>query len=349
MKKISFLVVIAMMMLLNGCMGIKFLTVETEEPAQLRLPSNVHSVLIVNNVVQQPDDIGHQTFKNGSTVPNKQRASSDSVAIYYTEALSQFLGEEKSFSSVQYLTRPLRQDNEFEQESLIEPEQMNKLRKLSGKGGADAIISLDKLMMETTKLERFEQQGYMYSTLVAKLESTIRVYMPTMEGKIPLIQYQDSLVWEGFEIPDNKAIAEYTLPTREEAMKELAVHAAEKMTNIFAPHWEKQNRWYYTLSNSLMKEGEVFAEAMKWQKAAEKWEAYYNKENNTLKQAKAASNIALAYEMLGDLEASYKWISTSNSLFEKVTNKNSLERKRALFYQLEIERRKSKDNRIDMQ
>ncbi len=348
MKKISFATAIAFLMLLNGCMGIKYLTVETEEPAQVKLPKYIRSVLIVNNVVQQPDTIGHYILKPGSLFPQKSKASSDSIAIYYTEAMSQFLGEENYFSSVQYLTEPLRKDNDFEHESPIEPEQMKRLRALSGKGGTDAIISLDKLNMETSKFERFEQEGYTYANLVAKIQSTIRVYLPTLEGKIPLIQYQDSLVWEGFDIHDSKAISKYTIPTREEAMKELAVHAAERMTNIFTPHWEKQNRWYYTLSNSLMKEGEAFANAMNWQQAAEKWEAYYKQESNKLKQAKAASNLALAYEMLSDLEKSHQWISISYSLFEEVTRYNSIERKRAMLYKSEIERRKNNENRLSM-
>ena len=97
-----------------------------------------------------------------------------------------------------------------------------------------------------------------------------------------------------------------------------------------------------------MKEREAFANAMNWQQAAEIWEAYYKQENNKLKQAKAASNIALAYEMLSDLEKSHQWISISYSLFEEVTRYNSLERKRALLYKSEIERRKNNENRLSM-
>ena len=45
------------------------------------------------NVVQQPDNVGHKLYP--SAIPKRERveASSDSVAIYYTEALTQFLDE----------------------------------------------------------------------------------------------------------------------------------------------------------------------------------------------------------------------------------------------------------------
>ncbi len=68
-----------------------------------------------------------------------------------------------------------------------------------------------------------------------------------MEGKIPAVQYTDSIRWEGFDIQDGMAYAEVMIPSTEEAMKLLAVKAAEKMTYVFAPHWEMQDRWYYTL------------------------------------------------------------------------------------------------------
>ena len=44
----------------NGCAGIRYMTVETQEPARLTLPENIRSLLIVNNVVQQPDEVGHR-------------------------------------------------------------------------------------------------------------------------------------------------------------------------------------------------------------------------------------------------------------------------------------------------
>jgi len=49
-----------------------------------------------------------------------------------------------------------------------------------------------------------------------------------MEGKLPAVEFTDSLRWEGFDIQDGKAYADLILPTHEEAMKELALYAAEK-------------------------------------------------------------------------------------------------------------------------
>lgn len=240
-KSYPFIIALLSVLILSSCSGIKYLTVETREPAQVTLPDNVLRVAVVNNVVQQPDKIGHNIIRLGSSVVNSVEASADSVSIFYTEALAQFLNDENYFQRVAFYNDPIRNDPNFFQEVLLDPETMNSIRK---KTGADAIISLDRMIIETTKREHFKQQGYTYSEMTGKINSTIRVYLPTMEGKIPRVQYNDSLYWIGFDIQDGNAYSQEMLPSREEAMKSLAIVAAEKMSYVFAPHWERQDRWY---------------------------------------------------------------------------------------------------------
>ncbi|MDD2300307.1 MAG: DUF6340 family protein [Fermentimonas sp.] len=346
MKKFSLYLLISVTgFLMISCSGLKYLTVETREPAQVNLPEEIMRITVVNNVVQQPDDIGHGLLKLGRSSKEREKASSDSVAVFYTEALTQFLNEADYFLRVTYYNKPLRDDSDFFMEQALSPERMNAIR---SETRADAIISLDKLIIETDKREHFRQMGYSYSDLTGRIHSIIRVYLPTMNGKIPAVQYNDSLYWEGFDIQDDKAYSEVTLPSREEAMKILAVHAAEKMSNVFAPHWEMQDRWYYTMSNTLMREGENFAKGADWENAILKWESFYNSQSNRVSKAKAASNIALAYEMSDNMEKALEWAREANKLFNESTSPNSLERKRSQLYMNEIERRQSTTNTLDL-
>lgn len=344
-KTTSFPVILLLSLLTSSCAGIKYMTIETREPAQVGLPAHVHSLAIVNNVVTQPSGVGHDSIPIGHTQPERANASSDSVAIFYTEALAQFLDEEEYYHQVLYYNKPLRSDNDFFLEKPIEPEEMNRIRK---EIGVDAIISLDKLFLETKKRDHFRQQGYNYATMTAKIHSVLRVYMPTMEGKIPSIQYTDSIRWEGFDIQDGRAYADIMVPSREDAMKTVAVRAAEKMTYVFAPRWEMQDRWYYTLPNSLMREGEAFAKKMEWDYAIEKWKTFYNNRSKVTDKAKAANNIALAYEMIDDMMQALEWATISNTLFNESTAPNSLERRRSLLYKNEIERRLNNANTLNM-
>ena len=347
MKKIfDYLLISAISVLMLSCSGIKYLTVETREAPQVTLPVDVMRITVVNNVIQQPDDIGHNLKQLGRSIIERDKALSDSIAIFYTEALTQFLNEEDYFINVTYYDKPLRNDSDFFVEQILSPEKMNDIRRETL---ADAIISLDKLIIETDKTEYFRQQGYTYSAMTSKIHSIIRVYLPTMNGRIPAVQYNDSLHWEGFDIQDNSANFEIMLPSREEAMKILAVQAAEKMTNVFVPRWEIQDRWYYTLPNTLMREGENYSKSIDWENAILKWEAFYNSQSNKISKAKAANNIALAYEMSDNMDMAFNWAKDANELVNKATSSSSLERRRSQLYLNEIERRRNTTNRLNMQ
>lgn len=347
MKKTGYLlVVIVMGLLLESCAGIKYMTVETREPAQLPLPSQILSLVLVNNVVQQPDNIGHERTVAGQTTSEKVNASADSIAIYYMEALAQFLNEEDYFQNVIFYPDPLRSDTNYLQERPLTPDLMNKIRKETA---ADAVVSLDRLILQTKRKDYFQQQGYTYAEMTGKFSSILRVYMPTMQGKIPALQYSDTLRWEGFDIPDNGAYAESILPSREAAMKELAIRASEKMTHVFAPHWEIQDRWYYTLPHTLMREGELYAKGADWKKAIEKWEAFYDTRSNLREKAKAASNIALAWEMLDNMPNALEWAELAHDHFTTSTTPESLDRKRALLYKNEIQRRINVSNGLNIE
>ncbi len=345
-KVFQFLSIAYLLGVVGGCSGIKFVTVETCEPALITLPPNIRSLVIVNNVVQQPDNVGHDNRPIGHSQSERATASSDSVAIFYTEALAQFLDEEEYFHPVFYYNKPLRSDTHFFEEQPLLPETMNRIRKETG---ANAVISLDMLIIKTDKRDHFKQQGYNYSDLTAKINSTLRVYMPTMEGKIPTVHYEDSLRWEGFDIRDDWVYSEAMIPSREEAMKLLAVHAAEKMTHVFVPQWLMQDRWYYTTGSSLMREGTALAKRAKWTEAITKWENLFRTQSNKIDKAKAANNISFAHEMMDNMEEAYTWAVIANDLLTEQSGTNALESRRSLIYKNELNRRRGSSTRIDIQ
>lgn len=331
--------------LFTGCAGIKTLTIQTQEPAQVILPSNINKLLIVDNTVGQPYDIGHSKKKLGRST-DKISVRTDSLSIIYTEALAQFLNEEGFFDVIMLHDKPMRNDKEYWSEIPITPETMLELKKSTG---ADAIVSLDKILVASSWEDLFIQEGYPYAKLSGKISSNIRVYLPTLEGQIPTVQYLDSLYWEGFDISDGKAYAEFVIPNAENALKDLAIYAADKMTYVLTPHWVTQERWYYTLPSSTMRQAEAFAEQAKWEEAIAKWESFYNSSKKKTDKAKAASNIAMGYEMLDDIEIAHDWVLIAQKLFEEGTPSSSIERKRISIYKTEIERRLDNTNKLNMQ
>ena len=120
-KSLTILLSLTVILVLNSCSGIKYLTVETREPAQITLPHNVLRVTVVNNVVQQPNNVGHNLVEIGKSDSKRVEASADSVAVYYTEALAQFLNEEDYFQKAIHLANSFHLNFEkFSQEASSE-------------------------------------------------------------------------------------------------------------------------------------------------------------------------------------------------------------------------------------
>ena len=336
MQKItSLLFLISATILFFNCAGLRHISIETREPGKIDWSPNVLSVVVVNNVLQQPDHLGHQLFRLGQDVPVSMSASSENIARIYTEALAQFIDEEEHFEQVLFFTEPLRSDPHFFDEQPLMPAQM---RELLRESGADAVISLDLLVMQTVVTEQIRQGGFILGEMVGHIHSTLRIYKPTMEGILPAVLYSDSLVWQGFD--QSGLIPAYSdiLPTREEAMHILAIHAAEQMTKTLSPHWETQTRWFYTTMSSRMREGAAFARGNQWDRALDRWMVAFNSARRVDK-AKAANNVALAHEMLDDLETALEWANKAHELFERHTASQSLERRRSQLYIKELERR----------
>ncbi len=64
-----YLVIVAIV--LSGCSGMKTLTIQTQEPAQVTLPKDIKKLLIVDNAVSQPSDIGHIEKRLGKSTSVK--------------------------------------------------------------------------------------------------------------------------------------------------------------------------------------------------------------------------------------------------------------------------------------
>ena len=111
-------------LLMVGCSGIKTITIQTQEPAQIKLPETIEKLLVVDNSATQPSDIGHLKRRLGRSQAEKVSVTTDSLSLIYTEALTQFLNEEGFFDVVILHNQSLRNDNEYWREVAILPDKM---------------------------------------------------------------------------------------------------------------------------------------------------------------------------------------------------------------------------------
>lgn len=300
--------------LLASCSSLNFLTIDVRKPAQVTVPISVGNIIVVNNSAVQPEDVGHKDvmYSNESVID----VSSDNLNIILTQALAQFMNEEQFFNNVDIYNENLGASYSFLSEIPLEKE---RIQNILAETGGDAVLSLDRLIMKSTKNTSNIGNGLQADNLKVKIDGRLRLYSDEGKLLVPLISYRDSIAWEC--VRDGDFYLSEPIPDRKETLENASLYAADQLVSMFIPHWTQQNRWYYTDGNTKMKEASVKAAGNDWAKAALIWGEIYESEKKPRKKAKLASNITLANEMIDDLDNALKWADISYDLFKSTSKK----------------------------
>lgn len=294
----------AITLLLTSCASTNFISIDVMTPARVSFPSDVVNLVIVDNAATQTDDEGHVTIDFKRSV-EANAASTDTAKIVFKEALTQFMNEENYFNKVSLYPHNTRTDNDYLRVSTLTKKELQDVRI---EMNAEAVLSLDMFVTSTDmvlglSIGHFVSMGY--NELRGKIGISYRLF--NKQGGLiagPIV-YVDSAFWNN---------QEQYIPHRNDALKEMALVAAEKITKDLIPYWEKQDRWYYSDGKSEMKAAAKLAKAGNWHDAALIWGELYEKEEKEQRKIKLASNIALANECLDDIENAGKWIDIADSL-----------------------------------
>jgi hypothetical protein len=315
----------------TNCSGVKTIVVNVEKPAQLTLPPTIRNIGIVNNAVPQADFWGHYggwVLVALKTWSKKEiPVSSDSVCSILAESLYEGLINLNTFDTISLYEDPLRDDLFFLYDQPIDTLDARELCKTLN---ADGLISIDRFL--TTSSSRTVPYDYDLDLhyLDVKMDALFRIY--SREGKLlsaPLY-FTDSIFWEAAYSPSNNyLLSRDSIPTREEALKQAAAYAGEKVAAAFGSTWVNQSRTYYT----GYKDADLLAESNRWLEAMAIWMNAFNTETKPAKKARLANNIALAYELSDDIKNAIQWVVSSVQLFEEAKG-NKKELAMAQYYRM---------------
>ena len=146
--------------LFSACNTIEYIGIETYNPAEITFPKNVDKVLIVNNAVPQPDDVGY-TYNLYGTVQDTARAHADSALYDACHSLGKSIVDVSFFNDVLLYHDGTRQDTKYLVDEKLTPETV---KELCRETGTDAVISLDR---------RMKLYGLLGSILVGRLLRTL--------------------------------------------------------------------------------------------------------------------------------------------------------------------------------
>ena len=128
---------------------------------------------------------------------------------------------------------------------------------------------------------------------------------------------------------------------RQEAINKTCYDAGIYLSKRITPAWFNESRaMYVKRGSSFMARGGRQAMVGNWKEAMENWKQVLATNPKRKLAGRASYNLALAYEMSGDLNAAQDWISKSYGDYNN---------KRALYYQNTINRRFAENSRLDQQ
>lgn len=294
-----------------SCSQTRFVGIETFNPAEITYPDYVRKILIVNNAVPQPPDSGYE-YKLSGVLQDTCKAYADSALFEACRTLGEAIVETDFFNDVLLFNENTRQDDAFLTDTRLTQEEV---QTLCEETGADAVISLDRLLFNMKKNVLALPEGYLYGSIDIDIKGVIRSYLPSRDTPLATILMADSLFWaeEALHIKE----LEYLLPTPDNALQVAGAYIGHKAYPVFVPHWNRENRWFYTGMGAHWKKATAYAAKDKWEEAMKEWLYIYENSSGWKSKAKSASNLALGHELTGDLNKALNLVAESHELCMK--------------------------------
>ncbi|MDR1981178.1 MAG: DUF6340 family protein [Tannerellaceae bacterium] len=297
--------------LLAACTSMRYIGIDTYNPAEITYPEGVRNMLIVNNALPQNPESGCE-FKLLGVDQDTCRMPADSALFDLCRTLGETIFGTDFFHDVVLFEEGTREDDLFLSDLKLTAGQV---ASLCEETGTDAVISLDRMLFQMKKNISAFADGYVQGQIKVEVNAVIRSYFPGREQPMATLLISDSLFWG--EYADNVAMLDYVLPPADEALRTAAVYVGEKAYAYFVPHWVNSIRWYYTGFGTKWKEATALAANEKWEQAADIWQHIHAQSSNWQTKAKTASNIALSYELKDEMKAALEWAEKSHKLFEE--------------------------------
>ncbi len=281
------------------------------KPARVTIKQHVQSIAIINRT--KPTSIA-QTIIEG--VFSGETPIQDASASL--EAINGMVNSLNRSDRFRVVNTGLIMDGSATGGSFPTPLKWSKVQQICKKHNADAILALEvmdsdfRVHHSTKMVNKKDKDGKVYKKkmFVAKGVATVKVGFRIYDNKKKTIIDQDYYThkksWRGEAVNKHKAIA--NLIRRDAAIKKASYSLGYDYGNMLTPTYVSVKRMMYKKSkyDSNIAVGTRKAEVNDWDGAAEAWEkATRSSDHKTA--GKACYNLALAKEVLGDLDGAKVW------------------------------------------
>lgn len=305
MKKFGFIYILAFGIVLHACQTTSMISIDYLVPAEISFPKQIRRVGIVNNVSDLPGRIKPPTnadsvalAKSGGLIENYTLNGDPKIA---TESLSETLAAENYFDEVVIYDLALQEGQTPNDDHHLNREEVEELTQSLD---VDMLISLEQIRIKVHRVVHpMDQLGFL-GTVEAKVLPKINLYIANRNNPLMMINGNDSIFWE--EIENSKINAQTRIVPDRQLIAEASGFAGTIPVKYITPSWHTAQRFLYSGGSAQMRDAAFFLQKNDWDNALKLWETIYAQQKGK-KKLRAASNIALYYEMKDDLDNAYEW------------------------------------------
>ncbi len=324
----NYIAVALFVLLAFSCVSTKSLLIEIPVPAEKTLPTDIQSLTIVTQAVDEKfTDLEADSIQ---TIFYNQRFNYDTViydrqmADTTLKVVGELLFESGRYDYVIPENRFLKPfNNSFS--GLTMP--WDTVKNLTETYETDAVLSLDHL--KTRVITDYGNETYFdafsdgfYSAAQAQMkvvyEALFRVYDP-VEEKIAMREtMRDTLIWEDADVSARNLFSRFT-PVKQ-ALTETGIAIALELSEKIAVIWRTEQRVYFNNGNDKLKQASQLVNNGNWQDAITLWKETAENSNSKSLKSKALFNIAVGYEMLGNVDEAISWaLKSYDTMYRQAT------------------------------
>lgn len=293
-----------LLLFVSACIPYRQIDIEYyDSSTKISIPNGNGKVLILTN---------YQDKSLSSRGKTLAWALDSVAATEATLSLAKVLNSSPAFSQTSFSNYSVyRKDTS----NMILPLPWTQLKNLSEiNDSAGLILSLDYMNVKPTAGSYTLWQGSVnayHGYIYVPVYCYWRIYDITNQKIANYFLHRDTLVWEADDWREVKPGDQ--LPGYFAAVAYSGADAAEKFAAQIAPFWENSTRILYNSGSKQMVEAEKLALKGDWRGAAEIWQQVIKKGGKAL-PSRAAFNMALANEMLGNFNVSLEWLMQAKHL-----------------------------------
>ena len=311
--KATLLIVLALFSF--SCVSTRSLMIEVPEKAKNELPEKIQSLLLISRVYNDTyTDLEADSLQklfylqrfNYDTVINDLRTIDTTL-----KALGELLFESGRYDFVIPEERFQPTGNSVAMAGEMKAEE---IKDWCETYKTDAVLSLDffktRVMTEYDQLVNFDQENnsfydFAHATMKVSYEGLFRLYDAEKAGVIYRKFLRDTISWEASDRTTSALFSHFT-PVKD-ALAETGIAIALDVSAEISPTWRTEYRKYFVTGSENLKLATALVDSNQWETAIAMWKNLAETAKQKSVKSKAEFNVAVGYEITGDIDAAIQW------------------------------------------